>query len=361
MHRGPLSSDRMAAEATVGPTVLIASWLGDEHVRRIRDAAPAATVLHEPDLLPPPRYPADHSAPPIGRTAEQERRWRSLFARADILFDFDRANLAALPELAPRVRWIQATSAGIGTLMREHRLAERMPDTVFTTAAGIHAQPLAEFCLFAMLWFAKRGPKLIDDQRAHRWDRFAGTDLAGRTLLIVGMGAIGTELARVARAFRMRTIGIKRTADGVEPASLHVDELHAPHALRELLPRADVVALIAPHTPETERMIGARELALMRPAAVLVNIGRGVLVDEGALVQALREGRIAGAALDVFETEPLPADSPLWDLPNVLVSPHSASTSDGENARLVELFVDNLERFLEGRALRNVYRAERGY
>jgi phosphoglycerate dehydrogenase-like enzyme len=317
-------------------------------------------VVYEADLLARPRYAADHTAP-LQRSPEAEVRWRSLLSKADVLFDFDHTNLEALPELAPRVRWVQATSAGIGQLMKRYGYASRMPRTVFTTASGVHAQPLAEFCVLAMLAWSRGLFRMLADQRSRRWERFAGTDLDGRTLLVFGHGAIGAEVTRSARVFGMRTIGVRRSPAGKDPAHHHVDELHGPEALHELLPRAEFLVLAAPHTGETEDVIGRQELALLPRGALLVNVGRGPLVDEAALVEALDSGQLGGAVLDVFREEPLPPASPLWAMPNVLISPHSASTSDRENARLSDLFCDNLRRFLAGEPLRNVFDASRLY
>ncbi len=335
-------------------TVLIASWLEAELVDEIRRADPDVRVLHEPALIAPPRYPADHHGGPLQRTEAQEARWRELLAEATVLFDFDRTHLADLPELAPNVRWIQATSAGIGQFVRRLGYAERMPDTVFTTASGVHARPLAEFAVLAMLMHARRILHVVRAQSERTWERFAGTDLEGRTVVVVGLGRIGRDVARRARAFGMRAIGVKRGPVGVDGDGTDVDEVHGPEALRAILPGADFLVLVAPHTDETEGMIGAEELAALPPGAAVVNIGRGALVDEPALVEALRSGHLGGAYLDVFADEPLPADSPLWAMPNVLVSPHSASTSDRENRRITDLFLDNLRRWLDGRPLRNV-------
>lgn len=330
-------------------------------MERVRTVDGRLDVRFEPDLLPAPRYAADHVGAPLERTETDEARWRSLLATADILFDFDRTNLETLPDLAPNVRWIQATSAGIGQLVARHRLVERMPGTVFTTASGVHAAPLAEFCILTMTAFSRELPRLSRDQRAKRWARFAGTDLEGRTLLIYGHGSIGVRVGRAARALGMYVIGIRRSVDGLPRETPDADELHAADALTEHLPRAEFLVLAAPHTPETEHVIGSDALALLPPGAVLVNVGRGSLVDEPALVDALRSGRLGGAGLDVFEDEPLPPSSPLWEMPNVIVSPHSAGTSDRENARITDLFCDNLRRFLDGRPLRNVFEPDRLY
>jgi phosphoglycerate dehydrogenase-like enzyme len=346
---------------TARHAVLIASYLEPEHVERIRQVDPRIDVVYEPELLRPPRYAADHTGSAVERTPKQEARWQELLGQADILFDFDQTHREDLPDLAPQLKWVQSTSAGIGQFVHRMNYARRLPDTVFTTASGVHAQPLAEFCIMTMLAFTKGLPRMMRDQARKHWERYAGTDLCGRTLGIVGVGKIGTEVARLARPFGMTVLGVKRQAGGVEPASLHLDELHPIEMLHAVLPRAEYLVLVTPHTGETEQLIGARELALLPQGAILINIARGAVVDEPALVQALQSGHVGGAALDVFAEEPLPEDSPLWDMDNVLVSPHSGSTSDRENGKLTDLFCENLTRFLAGEPLRNVLDTEKLY
>jgi glyoxylate/hydroxypyruvate reductase A len=341
--------------------VLIASYLEPEHVETIRRVDPRVEVIYEPELLMKPRYAADHNGFSVPRTPEGEARWRSLLAAADVLFDFDYTNDQHLPDLAPRVRWIHASSAGIGQFVVRRRYHERMKGTVFTTARGIHAVPLAEFCALAMLGFSRGLFRMNQLQGQKTWERYAGTDLVGRTVVIFGHGSIGREVGRLARAFGMRAIGVKRSVAGESPEAHNVDELHPASAFRELLPRAEFLVLAAPHTNETERVVGADEFERLPKGAVVINIGRGALVDEAAMVNALRTGRLGGAALDVFAKEPLPEDSPLWSMPNVLICPHSASTSDRENGRLTELFCDNLRKFLNGEPMKNVLDVERMY
>lgn len=346
---------------TKRPTILIASYLEPEHVQRVRAVDASVEILYEPALLPKPRYAADHTGEPMTRTPEEETRWRSLLARADALFDFDVTNVEELPHLAPRVRWIQATSAGIGQFVKRHRYDERMPRAIFTTASGVHARPLAEFCILAMLAHSRGLFRMLADQRDKRWERFAGSDLKDRTVVIYGHGSIGMEVARLSRVFGMRAIGLKRSTKGQRAAELGVDQLHPSGAFAQVLPLADFLVLAAPHTPETEGAVGERELAAMKRGAFLINVSRGALVDETALVGALRSSHLAGAALDVFRDEPLPQDSPLWSMSNVLVSPHSASTSERENALITELFCDNLRRYLDGKPLENVLDTQRLY
>jgi phosphoglycerate dehydrogenase-like enzyme len=178
---------------------------------------------------------------------------------------------------------------------------------------------------------------------------------------VVGLGKIGREVARLARAFDMHVTGTVREARGRSAADLGVDRLEAGEGLDLLLPAADVVVLATPHTPQTHALLDARRLRLLKDGAVLVNIARGDVVDEPALVEELRSGRLGGAALDVFRQEPLPGDSPLWDLPNVFVSPHSASTVVQENERITDLFCDNLRRYLDGQPLVNLFDREQLY
>ncbi len=331
------------------PKVLITSYLEPDLVNQIRRDVPQVEVIYRPDLLGKPTYVAEHTARPQ-RTPEQESEWRRLLAEAEILFDFDATHRNDLPELAPNVKWVQATSAGIGQFVKNTGYAERT-SWIFTTASGVHARPLAEFVLMSMLMFAKGAFYMQREQAAQHWQRYCGFELAGKTLAIIGLGKVGRETARLAKALDMRVIGSQRHPDNGETSQ--VDTLYGPDALHELLAQADFLALSVPHTPETEKLIGAKELATLPRGAFLINIARGVIVDKAALVEALRSGQLGGAALDVTDPEPLPPGDPLWTLPNVLISPHSASTAVNENRKIVELFCDNLKRYLSGQPLTN--------
>ena len=227
---------------------------------------------------------------------------------------------------------------------------EELEKVIVTTSSGIHAGPLAEFCLFGLLAFTKGLPRLLRDKQEKRWDHYPTRELKGATILVVGLGNIGLEVARLARSFGMRTIGLKRQPDEELP---HVEELHPSENLKELIPRADAVVVTLPLTERTEGMVDREAINLMKPGCVFVNVGRGGVVDEEALIESLEDRRIAGAALDVFATEPLPPESPLWDLPNVLISPHTAALAESENERIVELFQKNLRLYLEEQPLFN--------
>jgi phosphoglycerate dehydrogenase-like enzyme len=331
--------------------LVITSPISDELVARIRATDARLDVVHEPDLLAPARHACDHPLPTLDDPGARER-WNALLDEAEVLFDFGPLELAPTLAGRPHLRWIQATSAGVGRLAQRVGLTES--PVAVTTASGVHARPLAEFVVLAMLMFGKDVLRLEREQREHHWELYSGEETRGKTVCVVGLGKIGREVARLARALDARVVGTVRELRDRTPEDLGVERLESTDRLDELLPDADVLVLAVPHTPLTHGIVDARRLALLKPDAILVNIARGDVVDEGALVEALRSGRLRGAALDVFEQEPLPPESPLWDLPNVFVSPHSASNVAAENARIVELFQENIRRYLEGRPLLNL-------
>lgn len=260
---------------------------------------------------------------------------------------------------APRLRWFQQWEAGIDWMARHLPFAA--PGLVVTTASGIHAVPIAEHVFAVLLAFGRMLPASLRAQERRKWlDRERGRyfELAGETLLIVGAGAIGSRIGALGSAFGMRVLGVRR---GGGPPPPGFELVAGPEHLPELLPLAKAVVLVLPATAATCGMIGERELRQMRRDAYLINVGRGATVDEDALVRALGEGWIAGAGLDVFAEEPLPARSPLWAMENVIVTSHYAGSTPRYNERAMELFLDNLERLVAGRPLRNVADPARGY
>jgi glyoxylate/hydroxypyruvate reductase A len=338
-------------------TVVISSPLEPEHVAAIRAVDERLEVLYEPDFLATPRYVADHGGELPVLTAEQDRRWHDMLARADVSFDFDRREPERATTNFPNLKWIQATSAGVGQVIPRFDLD--LSRVVVTTAAGVHAVPLAEFAVAALFHFTKGFPQLRQWQQQHRWTRYTSQNLAGQRVLVVGLGAVGRATAAKLAALDVHVTAAVRpggtsTASGVR-ATVAFSEIDG------VLPGMDGVVLACPLTAETEKLISAASFDLVKPGAVLVNIARGQVVDEEAMIAALVDGRLGGAALDVAAVEPLPPTSPLWDLDTVLISPHSASTVATENALITDLFCRNLRRWLDGEPLLNRYDPDRGY
>ena len=258
--------------------------------------------------------------------------------------------LAAVPAL----RWLHTPSAGVDRILS----LVQQRELIFTNGAGIHAIPIAEFVLAFMLNRAKRLSDFKTAQSEHRWEILDGIqELKEATLLILGAGGIGQEIAVRASAFGMRIWGSRRHPDDLPPFERVVGE----NEWRSLLKDADYVVIATPLTSDTQGMVDEAALRSMNRGAYLINIARGAIVDEAALLKALEEGWIAGAALDTFSTEPLPADSPFWDLPQVFVTPHCSGTSPQETERSLALFLDNLERYRTDKSLRNVVDRQQGY
>jgi phosphoglycerate dehydrogenase-like enzyme len=260
---------------------------------------------------------------------------------------------------APRLRWVHSPAAGVGGMLFP---AMRQSGVVLSNSRGMNAAAVAEHALMLMLAAARRLPEAVRAQADRRWiaNELSGLpSLRGRTLLIAGLGAIGRELAGMAGGLGMRIMATTREL--ARPVPDGVAEVRDPSALASLLPAADFVVLAAPLTAETRGMIGAAELALMKPSAWLVNVARGKLVDEPALVDALGRGAIAGAALDVVEHEPLSPGSPLWSMPNVILTPHVAGFRQDYWEAATELFAANLRRYLDGEAVANIVDKRAGY
>lgn len=332
-------------------TVAIAVPLDAEYVDRIRAAHPGVEVLYEPDLLPPERYPADHAGDPaFKRTAAQEERYWSMLRAADVLYGFPNetpAGLAAIAEGNQRLRWVQAMAAGAGGAVKASGLNTTTLQRVkITTSAGVHALPLAEFAMLGILNGFKRTGELAADQQAKRWPQLrTPTRLVnGSRLVIAGLGEIGVETARLARALGMTVSGTKRSVEPLEG----IDPVVGNSGLPELLASADAVVNTLPGTSDTDRLLDRKIFSAMKPGTVFVNVGRGTVVDEDALLEALDNGQVSYACLDVFAVEPLPAGSPLWEHPNVLVSPHTSALSAAENRLIAERFTDYLGIFLAG-------------
>ncbi len=351
--------------------ILITFALEDALVETIRNVDPAGIDIEI--LAPEQRQLLRGKYPSESERAAVAQGLHDAFDRAEVVFGFwgtelhyalidARAMGGELPvktirDAAPRLKWIQLTSAGADRLLNSGFVEQGI---TVTTVSGLHATPIGEFILGAMLQWAKGGPRTMRAQLRREWVRFAPTELHGKTVGIVGLGHIGEEAGRLAKSFGCRVIATKRSA--TEPhRGLYADEILPASALPRLLTESDYSVICVPLTNETRGLIGEHELRMMKPSSFLINIARGPVIVEEALIRALREGWIAGAALDVFDQEPLPADSPLWDLENVILTPHISGGTEIYNERAAEIFAANLRRYLDGVPLENVVDPDRGY
>jgi phosphoglycerate dehydrogenase-like enzyme len=305
---------------------------------------------------PPPGIAASTEVVDL-RFADTDEAMRTEIRGADVVFAW-RAHRELLEPAWPaadRLRWIQTASAGVDALLFPELVAS---DVIVTNASGIFDAAIAEWVVGMVVLFAKGVLRVLDRQRRHEWLHELTEPVAGKRMLVVGVGGIGRAVARDALALEMQIRGVGRRTrpnDEVFGVVLGTDELH------EALGWADYVVDVLPGTPDTRHLFDARAFAAMRPGARFLNVGRGSTVAEEALIGALRSGRLSGAALDVFEQEPLPADSPLWDLPNVVVFPHMSGDYAGWRESVVELFLENLGRFARGEPLRNGVDKRLGY
>lgn len=327
-------------------SVLVTDPIGDELLHRIGAVNPRVKVSDISELA---------QAEQRGDVSRQQEL-DALLAEAQIFFAgliFPKNIIAR----APRLQWVQTLSAGVDRYLDDEF---RQSPVILTNVSGMHATPIGEFIIELMLMFAKGAPSCFDLKREKQWKRFTTTVLRSKTVGIVGLGHIGREAARLAKAFGMRVVATRRSARRVSRAR-YVDVLLPPKQLPRLLTESDFVVLSLALTPETRGLIGEKELRTMKPTAYLINIARGGLTDEEALIRALSENWIAGAGLDTFITEPLPADSRLWELPNVIFSPHIAGGMEDYEVQATEIFCENLDRYLNGKRLLRVVNKNRGY
>jgi len=336
--------------------MVLATPLEEDLCRLVEQLEPRVELVRDHDLLPPMRRPGDHGGDPsFRRTPEQQAQFETLLDSAEALYgipDVSPDALARTVAANPRLRWVQTMAAGGGAQVAAAGLAAADLERVtFTTSAGVHAGTLAEFALFGVLAGAKTLPRLQAQQRERDWsDRWFMGQVRDQTVVVVGLGAIGRETARLLAAVGARVVGANRSqvaVDGVE-RTVGLDRL------AEVAAEADALVVTLPGAAATTGLVDASVLAALRPGATVVNVGRGTVIDEDALVDALRAGTVGCAVLDVTATEPLPTDSPLWDLPNVVISPHTAALSTAEDRRIAELTAENARRLLDGEPLRNV-------
>lgn len=314
---------------------------------QLQAAAKAAGVTPQIIHLP------DDAAQPL--PAADVAKVEMAYLTRDIRFSELYKSFGEAVKTAPHLKWVHFTSTGIDQHPFLPALHERK--VRLTTSAGTNGEPVGQTAICGLLMLARGFPRWIAAQRERRWDPARGKDvprdLRGQTVIVVGLGTIGATVAKFCQAMEMKVIGLRRSPkrDG-DP----VDEMHTLDRLPALLPQCDWLVLACPYTKETHQLVNAKTLALMPKHSYLVNVARGGCVDEKALIAALQARQIAGAYLDVFEKEPLPADSPLWDIPNVIVSPHNASASAGNDARAATVFTENLKLYAAGKTMTNEQR-----
>ncbi len=351
------------SEETNTVRVAIAAPLAPELCERIAAVDPRVEVVVDQELLPPMRHPADFSGDPAwSRTPEQQAAYDALLDSAEVLYGIPDVNSQALARTVaanPDLRWVMTMAAGGGSQVVAAGLSEaELQRVTFTTSAGVHGVPLAEWAIFGVFCGTKELPRLQRQQREHAWPvRVVGRPIEGSTALVVGLGGIGQQVAKRCKALGMTVLGIKRSVSDVD----NVDEVHTLDDLPSIVGRADHIIVTLPGTAQTEKLFNADVFAAAKRGVTVVNVGRGTVIDQAALVDALRSGQVGFAALDVFEREPLETDSPLWDMENVLVSPHSGGLDHREDERICDLFCENLRAYLDGAPMRNVVDAALGY
>ena len=326
-------------------SILVTTSIGDECLQQIASVSPRIKVRDVSEFT---------NAEKRGDFSFKEQ-FDILLAEAEIIYG------AGPPQniitRAPKLRWIQTTNAGVDDFLDSDIIRSSV---MVTNTSGMHAIPIGEYVLGLMLMFVKKTPLCFQLKQEKQWKRFKLTVLRSKTVGIVGLGSIGREVARLSKAFGMRVLAIRKSAKQVTRAR-NVDMMLPQDHLPQLLSESDFVVLALPLTPETNKLIGEVELRTMKPTAYLINIARGNVVDEEALIRALDENWIAGAGLDVFTKEPLPAESKLWELPNVIFSPHVAAEIKDYYMQATNLFCENLRRYLSGKKLRNVVNKKKGY
>ena len=324
--------------------ILLSKGFVAQFGEQLQAAAKAAGIT--PEIIHLPDDASQRLSPEMAAKIE------IAYLTRDIRFSDLYASYGDTMKVATGLKWAHFVSTGIDQHPFLPALHERK--VRLTTSAGTNGEPVGQTAVCGLLMLSRGFPRWIAAQREHKWDPARGKevprDLRGQTVVVVGLGTIGATVARFCQALEMKVIGLRRSPkrDG-DP----VDEMHTLDKLPTLLPQCDWLVLACPYTQETHQLVNAKTLALMPKHAYLINVARGAVCDEKALIAALQSKQIAGAYLDVFEKEPLPADSPLWDIPNVIVSPHNASASAGNDDRAARVFTENLKLYAAGKPMDN--------
>lgn len=330
--------------------VFVVGDISKADLQQIADVGPEIEVMDGSRLWVAPD-------PFIPERKEDSRNpeFNALLARAEVIYGLRfPGNLIAR---APGLRWIQHMGTGVNAILADDIVNSQV---IVTNISTLRAVPMSEWTFWLIMMLAKQARFLVRNQQEKKWQRFNHILLHSKTLGIVGLGRIGKGVARLGRAFGMKVIATRRSAPG-KARPKYIDRMIEKELLPELLAESDFVVLCVPATPETYKLIGEVELKTMKPTAYLINVGRGSAVDDDALIRALKEHWIAGAALDAYKTEPVPSDSRLWDLPNLIISPHVGGAMENADGKSTEFFCENLRRYVSGKRLRDVVNKRRGY
>lgn len=322
--------------------------MSDSHVLVIADPkAPHLKVL-------------DKLGPKVSRTISlEERELLEAAPRADVVVNCTGNSTQLRPVFAnaAKLQWIHSLAAGVENQLFPELVASPVP---LTNSRGVYKESLGEFVIAAALFFAKDFRRMIRNQTAHRWEKFTVDEISRQTMGVVGYGEIGKAAARRGKAMGMRILGTRRKADATSKDEI-ADKIYPVEQRAGMIAESDVVVVAAPLTSETRGLVGEQEIARMKPTAILINVGRGPVIDESALIQALSQNRIRGAALDVFNQEPLPEDHAFWSLENLLLSPHCADQTSDWLEQSMDFFITNFQRFISGRPLLNIVDKHAGY
>jgi phosphoglycerate dehydrogenase-like enzyme len=335
--------------------VVASTPISEELIELVVAAEPRVDFIRDQSLLPPMRTPGDHAGDPAyRRSPEHQRAFEELIDSADALYGVPDEKPEALRRVAdanPNLLWVHTMPAGGGAQVKAANLsADQLERIMFSTSAGVHAEPLAEYAVFGLFAGAKSLPRLLEQQCNKDWSgRWPMGLMSQQRILLVGLGSIGRATAAKLKALGATVVGVSRHGDPVE----NVDEIVSPDRLAEAVADVDGIVVSLPGTAATEGLVSAEVLAAVKPGSTLVSVGRGTVIDETALLNALDEGRVGFAALDVFAAEPLSVESRLWTHPCVLVSPHTAALNPAEDLLIAQLFARNATRLLDGVPLIN--------
>lgn len=335
--------------------VVAATPISEELIAEIVAAEPRIDFVRDQSLLKPQRFPGDHSGDPdFRRTPAQQAAFEALVDSADVLYgvpDETPAELARTAAANPGLRWVHTMPAGGGAQVKAAGLPGAALERIaFSTSAGVHAEPLAEYAVFGLLAGAKTLPRLQRQQADRQWSgRWEMGLLSQQTILLVGLGSIGRATASKLQALGATVIGTSRHPDPVTG----VDRVIDPDALVDEVGGVDGIVVSLPGTAATEGLVSREVFAKVKPGVTVVSVGRGTVIDQDAMIEALRSGQLGGAYLDVTTPEPLPPESPLWNLPNVVITPHNSAISAGNERRQLEIFCENLRRWGRGEQMLN--------